>query len=209
MNIPASSRSTRKTRLLGLFSELIVVFVGVYAAFALNTFQEGQKNEQRRLQILEAMHQEFENSLENLDKEVPTFTAIIDSFLHEYEKGEMPEITHLHIQASFRSDAWESMLGSGGLDLLDVNLILQIESYYGRAALIDENTEQHYTLSAAMILPNVDAPRSYFYDLETQKLKRPYSWYIGAMEYYKYSLNDLRKHTIEVLNILEMHLDKR
>ena len=52
-------------RLGGWAAELILVFIGVYAAFWLNTFQQHQHDAERRDQILASIERTLSEGIEN------------------------------------------------------------------------------------------------------------------------------------------------
>ena len=191
-----------RSKLFWLLVELVIVFIGVYAAFTLDSLREDQKAEHRQHQFLEALHLDFEQSQSHLDASIPFVIASIDTILTDYAQGQMPRLGHLSLEISFRSRAWEAMMQSGAIDLLDVALILEIENYYGQVESLYNRMQEDEQLSAGLILPQSEASTEFFYDMSTGKLRPPYAWYMRALEYYKNSMSQLRDRNRIILALL-------
>src|SRR5947207_688198 len=61
----ATERRSRLSRFGRWVAELLLVFVGVYAAFWLNNYQQHRQDAQRRDQILASLEQEFLKGIES------------------------------------------------------------------------------------------------------------------------------------------------
>jgi hypothetical protein len=95
--IVAMNRTIEKSSPLSRFgrwaAELVLVFVGVYAAFWLNNYQEHQQDAQRRDQILafieQTLSEGIESSKRNRAKEQEPEAA---EFRRALDAGEMPRL---------------------------------------------------------------------------------------------------------------------
>ena len=73
--------------------ELVIVFVGVYAAFLLNAHQNHEQERQRRQQILAYLEKQATASAEKLQQVTASYDHQMNAFLTQLAQGEMPEVT--------------------------------------------------------------------------------------------------------------------
>ena len=101
-------------------AELLLVFVGVYGAFWLNSYQQHREDAGRRDQILAS----FEEQLRQGIKSGKTNRAIQEKKAAEFrrarEAGEMPPVQPFVFITDYSPIDWATMLQSGGVQLLDV-----------------------------------------------------------------------------------------
>src|SRR5438445_4061126 len=81
-------------------AELILVFVGVYAAFWLNNYQQHQQEAKRRDQILASLEQQLEAGIESAKIESAREERLVAEFQRALAAGEMPPLGTI----SFSSD---------------------------------------------------------------------------------------------------------
>src|ERR1700745_1955822 len=90
------SQTTEKRSRLWRFgrwiAELILVFVGVYAAFSLNNYQQHRQEAQRRDQILASLEQEFLRGIESGKITGAKQERQATEFRHALDAGEMPPL---------------------------------------------------------------------------------------------------------------------
>jgi len=73
-------------------AELILVFVGVYAAFWLNGYQQHQQDSRRRDQILASLEQQLKEGIESAKTEGVKQDTQVAAFRRALNAGEMPPI---------------------------------------------------------------------------------------------------------------------
>jgi hypothetical protein len=157
--------------------ELLLVFAGVYGAFALNTYQAHRQERQRREQLLTWMQADSEQSLAALKEERAEIAKIGDNFKRRLAAGEMPPLEPLHATTNYDSSDTASVLESGGFELMEVETVRAIKDVDATARLMVNYTAHCQELSDALILPNLDKDPGVFYDPATHKLRRAYEWY--------------------------------
>ncbi len=166
-------------RLRTVLIELLIVFVGVYAAFSLDRWNDGREAERQREQILLALLRNVEVYLGELREVSEEFELQhYGPFIEAYENGEMPSLEAIPMGGSgLSSDFWSAMLQAGGLEVLDIETIGHIESYYtvlrfavGRITAFDE-------VMTTQLAPNLDNGLDEFYDTDKRRLRKRYEWY--------------------------------
>ena len=108
-------------------AELVLVFVGVYAAFWLNNYQQHRQDAERRDQILASLEQQLREGIEsgkiNRAKEQEQKAA---EFRRALDAGEMPPLQPFVFITDYSPSDWATMLQSGGVQLLDVQTLMAV-----------------------------------------------------------------------------------
>ena len=76
-------------------AELLLVFIGVYAAFWLNNFQQHQEQSRQRDQILASLEQELETGIANTKTQITQAQREVREFQQALQDGNRPPL-HLH-----------------------------------------------------------------------------------------------------------------
>src|SRR5881394_1202179 len=85
-------RKTFSARLVRWAAELILVFVGVYAAFWLNNFQQHQQEAKRHDQILASLERLLEEGIANTKSQGAKVDREVAEFQGAVQAGEMPPL---------------------------------------------------------------------------------------------------------------------
>ena len=113
-------------------AELVLVFVGVYAAFWLNNYQQHRQDAERRDRILASLEEAIAqkaSKAEKLTRETGTESA---EFRRALDAGEMPPLQPFVFTTDYSPGDWATMLQSGGIQLLDV------QDAHGAAQLMNQ-----------------------------------------------------------------------
>jgi hypothetical protein len=162
---------------------LLLVFVGVYAAFWLNNYQQHRQDAERRDQILafieKTLSEGIESSKANRAKEQEPEAA---EFRHALDAGEMPPLRPFVFITDYSPSDLATMLQSGGVQLLDVETLraLRIDESVIRWGL--QRMARYQKLSDELIVPNLGQDTSFFYDPATKKLRKQFEIYPQALE---------------------------
>lgn len=185
--------------------ELVIVFVGVYAAFGLDQYQERMRKQERTKQYVSAMKKDFAANRKDMNEQLPAITSYINNFLQKYNKGNMPKIEHFSMGVSFRANSWNAILRGGGMDLLRPKLIFQVEDFYNRAASLAQSMQEAKQWSTALILPYLSKPKSFFYDEKTRRLRPQFYWYPEKLREFRNGLLKIQNHNNEILKSIEQY----
>jgi len=194
------SQTTEKhTRFLGIGAwgaELVLVFVGVYAAFWLNSYQQHRQEAERRDQILASLEQQLREGIESSktnrvgqEREAAEFRRALDA-------GEMPPLQAFVFITDYSPSDWATMLQSGGVQLLDVQTLMAVRSDESVIRWGLSRMAWYQKLSDELIVPNLDQDLSFFYDPATKKLRKRFEIYPKALQEKVIFANELeRTHT--------------
>ena len=118
-----ASRITFWPRLGRWAAELVLVFIGVYAAFWLNNFQQRQQDAERRDRILASIERTLREGIESgkinrveEEQEAAKFQRALDA-------GEMPPLHPFVFTTDYSPGDFATLLQSGGIELLDLETL--------------------------------------------------------------------------------------
>jgi hypothetical protein len=181
------SEPTKKHSRLSRFgrwaAELLLVFVGVYAAFWLNNYQQHRQDAERRDQILAFIEQTLSegigsskiNRAREQEPEATEFRRALDA-------GEMPPLRPFVFITDYSSSDLATMLQSGGVQLLDVQTLRALRKDESVIRWGLQRMARYQKLSDELIVPNLDQDISFFYDPATKKLRRRFEIYPEALD---------------------------
>jgi len=177
-------------------AELVLVFVGVYAAFWLNNYQQRQQDAGRRDRILASIEQLLQQGIESgkinrakQERRAAEFQGALDA-------GEMPRLQPFVFITDYSPGDFATMLQSGGNQLLDLETLTALRNdesviRWGLAGMA-----RYQKLSDELIVPNLNQDISFFYDPATKKLRKQFEIYPEALRANVKFANDLeRTHT--------------
>jgi hypothetical protein len=181
-------------------AELILVFVGVYAAFWLSNYQQHQQDAQRRDQILgfieQTLSEGIESSKVNRAKEQEPEAA---EFRRALDAGEMPPLHPFVFITDYSPSDLATMLQSGGVQLLDVQTLRALRSDESVIRWGLQRMTRYQKLSDDLIVPNLGQDISFFYDPATKKLRKQFEIYPKALEERVSFANELERTHTELL----------
>src|SRR6266498_2661708 len=178
-----TEKHTRVSHFGRWVAELILVFVGVYAAFWLNDYQQHRQDAERRDQILAFIEQTLSEGIEsskiNRAKEQEPEAA---EFRRALDADEMPPLRPFVFITDYSPSDLATMLQSGGVQLLDVQTLRALRSDESVIRWGLARMGRYQKLSDELIVPNLDQDISFFYDPATKKLRKQFEIYPKALE---------------------------
>jgi len=177
-----------------LIAELVFVFLGLYGAFLLERMHDDEMDQLRKRQILQALVDEFANYEDELSRAshsldegygVPFFTS--------YSNGEkpFPSLIPFGGMGSVNTGIWEAMLQSGGIEVLEVEMIQQVQGFFKKLQDLLDLYSRFERLSENLILPMMEESVDYFYECNSTELKDKYKWYVNSLFTVGMSLREL------------------
>jgi hypothetical protein len=164
-------------------AELLLVFVGVYAAFWLNNYQQHQQDAERRDQILAFIEQTLSEGIEsskiNRAREQEPEAA---EFRRALDASGMPPLRPFVFITDYSSSDLATMLQSGGVQLLDVQTLRALRKDESVIRWGLQRMARYQKLSDDLIVPNLGQDISFFYEPATKRLRRQFEIYPQALE---------------------------
>ncbi len=159
----------------------MVVFVGVYAAFALSEYRVTREAQAHRQQIHQALIREIEAITVLTRRAAEDLSITVAFYDSSIAVGAMPPLQPRIEPIRVRSHMWEAALQSGGLNLLDVPTMYRISEFYNRLNAGFEQLAQLRQLSETVLIPNLGRGPEEFYDPLTKTLRPKYAWYLDGL----------------------------
>jgi hypothetical protein len=201
------SETTKKHSHLWRFgrwaAELLLVFVGVYAAFWLNNYQQHLQEAKRRDQILASIEQTLRDGIESgkingaqEERQAAEFQLALDA-------GEMPRLHPFVFTTDYTPIDLATLLQSGGIELLDVETLTALRNDESVIRWGLSRMAHYQKLSDELIVPNLDQDISFFYDPATKKLRKRFEMYPEALKATVKFAHDLEKTHTELLKRIQ------
>jgi hypothetical protein len=201
------SQTTEKrsplSRLGGWVAELVLVFVGVYAAFWLNNYQQHQQDAERRDQILAALEQQLQEGIKSGKINRAKQEQKAAEYRRALDAGEMPSLQPFVFITDYSPSDWATMLQSGGVQLLDVQTLMAVRKDESVIRWGLSRMAWYQKLSDELIVPNLDQDISFFYDPATKKLRKRFEIYPDALDANVQFANELERTHTELLKRIQ------
>jgi hypothetical protein len=204
---PMSTTTDRKAPFLSRagrwIAELVLVFVGVYAAFWLNSYQQHQQDAERRDRILASIERLLREGIESgkinrarEEREAAEFQRALDA-------GDMPPLRPFVFITDYSPGDFATMLQSGGIQLLDLQTLTALRNDESVIRWGLSRIARYQKLSDELIVPNLDQDISFFYDPATKKLRKRFEIYPEALQATVKFANDLERTHSELLKRIQ------
>src|SRR3984893_5421709 len=183
--------------------ELLLVFIGVSAAFWLNNVQQLQQEAKRRDQILASLERTLREGIEsgriNGAKEEQQAAA----FRHALDAGEMPPLHPFVFTTDYSAGDFATLLQSGGIELLELETLTALSKDESVIRWGLSGMARYQKLSDELIVPNLNQDISFFYDPTTKKLRKRFEIYPDALRERVKFANELERTHIELLKRIQ------
>src|SRR6266511_6170852 len=185
-------------------AELVLVFVGVYAAFWLNSYQQHQQDAERRDRILASIEQTLREGIESSKiNRVSEQEPAAAKFQRALNAGEMPPLRPFVFITDYSPSDLATMLQSGGVQLLDVQTLRALRSDESVIRWGLARMGRYQKLSDELIVPNLGQDISFFYDPTTKKLRKQFEIYPQALEERVTFAHELERTHTELLRQIQ------
>ena len=157
-----ASRVTFWPRLGRWAAELILVFIGVYAAFWLNNFQQHQHDAERRDQILASIERTLSEGIESGKKNRVKEEEEAAKFQRALDAGETPPLHPFVFITDYSPGDFATLLQSGGTELLDLETRTALRKDESVIRWGLSRLQRYQKLSDELIVPNLDQDVYFF-----------------------------------------------
>ena len=199
----ATEKHSRLSRAGRWMAELLLVFVGVYAAFWLNNYQQHQQDSERHDRILASIERTLREGIESnktnrveQEREAAEFRRALDA-------GDMPPLHPFVFTTDYSPGDFATMLQAGGIQLLDLETLTALRNDESVIRWGLSRMARYQKLSDELIVPNLDQEISFFYDPATKKLRKRFEIYPEALEARLKFANDLERTHMELLKRIQ------
>jgi hypothetical protein len=195
----ATGKRSRLSRLGRWVAELLLVFIGVYAAFWLNNYQQRQEDAERRDRILASIQRTLHDGIESNKANREEQKGEAAEFRRALDAGEMPLLYPFVFTTDYNAGDFATMLQAGGIQLLDLETLTALRNDESVIRWGLSRMARYQKLSDDLIVPNLDQDISFFYDPATKKLRKRFEIYPEALDARLKFANDLERTHMELL----------
>ena len=146
-------------------AELILVFVGVYAAFWLNNLQQHHQEAKRRDRILASLERLLEDGVANTKEQAAKQDREMVAFQRALQADEMPAMRRFTFTTDYNPNDIATLLQAGGIELLDVRTLTALRELESVIRWGLSRMAHYQKLSNELIAPNLDQEKTFFYDV--------------------------------------------
>jgi len=204
-----TSRITLWPRLGRWTAELVLVFVGVYAAFWLNNYQQHQHDAERRDRILASIEQTLREGIESGKINRAKEEEEAEKFQRALDAGEMPPLHPFVFTTDYSPGDFATLLQSGGTELLDLETLTALRKDESVIRWGLSRLQRYQKLSDELIVPNLDQDVSFFYDPATKRLRKRFEIYPDALQATVKFARDLERTHTELLKQIQAERQHR
>jgi hypothetical protein len=191
------------SRVARWIAELVLVFVGVYAAFWLNNYQQHREDAARRDQILASLEKQLREGIASGQESRVKEEQEAAEFHRALDAGEMPPLHPFVFTTDYSPTDWATILQSGGVQLLDVETLMAVRLDESAIRWGLSRMAWYQKLSDELIVPNLDQDISFFYDPATKKLRKRFEIYPDALDARVKFATDLEGTHIKLLKRIQ------
>jgi hypothetical protein len=168
--------------LLGEFAfELIIVFVGVTAAFALENLREAREEAAYRHRMVEALRASLDDWSAHGGEIDRQMNSMLQSFDVALANGEKPRLPVYRETGGERppTRAWDGIVATGAARSLDPGLFFRLARFYNRADSVGDRYQRYNNFSEERVLPYAGT-KDTFYD-RSGTLKPEFEAYVDRL----------------------------
>jgi hypothetical protein len=196
-------KRSRLSRVARWTAELLLVFVGVYAAFWLSNCQQRRQDAERRDQILASIERTLSEGVESGKINRARQEQEAAEFQHALDAGEMPLLRPFVFTTDYSPGDFATWLQSGGVQLLDLETLTALRNDESVIRWGVSRMARYQKLSDELIVPNLDQDISFFYDPSTKKLRKRFEIYREALETRVRFADELERTHTELLKRIQ------
>jgi hypothetical protein len=196
-------RKTLSARLARWAAELVLVFIGVYAAFWLNGYQQHQQDAKRRDQILASLERWLGEGIDSGRNNAVKEEQQAAEFQRALDAGEMPRLRPFIFTTDYNPGDFATLLQAGGIELLDMETLTALRNDESVIRWGLARMARYQKLSDELIVPNLGQDISFFYDPATRKLREPFEMYPEALQATVKFAHDLDRTHTELLKRIQ------
>ena len=189
-------------------AELLLVFIGVYAAFWLSDFQQRQQQARQRDQILASLERQLREGVENTKAQAAKAAEERRQFQQALESGQRPKLNRFTFTTDYNPGDIATILQAGGIELLDVKTLTTLREFESVVRWGLSRMAHYQKLSDELIAPSLGQGSSFFYE-ENGHLRERFDIYPEALQARLDFFNELKEKQTQLLSQIQSERRKR
>ena len=168
-------------------AELVIVFVGVYAAFWVDNYRESRKDEERTAQIVQTLHEDLQDFITTTRRHQDHITTSLDAWEAARAHGDKPPPYVLRMARSESPpiSVWQAVSQSSLVELLEPSLLFDLGFFYSELEGVGVKFVRYSTFTDEFILPGMKRDSGWFYDDASGQLKPEFAAHMDRLLEYQ------------------------
>lgn len=168
-------------------AELVIVFVGVYAAFWVDNYRDQKRDAERTVQIVQTLHadlQDFVTTSRIFDERI---VSGLDAWEAARANGERPPPFVLRVERSETPpiSVWEAVSQSSLVELLEPSLLFDLGFFYSEVEGVGVKFLRYSEFADEFVLPGTKRDSGWFYNDAGDQLKPEFAAHMDRLREYQ------------------------
>lgn len=179
-----------------LVFELIVIFLGVYAAFWVDNYRDEMAEVERSREIAQALQKDISDVIRVVQTTVDEVHTGLDEWERARERGETPPPYVFRFSGSERppDTVFNAILQSRPVELFDSELVFDLGYFYSELLGTSDRYVRYATFTESEILPRLKTGPASFYSADGGRLMPEYAAHMDRLrELNEFWQADLRR----------------
>ena len=174
-------------------AELVIVFVGVYAAFWVDSYRDQKRDAERTVQIVETLHadlQDFVKTSRIFDERI---VSGLDAWEAARADGKRPPPYVLRVERSETPpvSVWHAVSQSSLVELLEPSLLFDLGFFYSEVEGVGDKFVRYSAFTDETVLPGLKRGVDWFYDDAKGDLDPEFSAHMDRLREYQQDMRVL------------------
>ena len=168
-------------------AELVIVFVGVYAAFWVDNYRDQKRDAERTVQIVQTLHadlQDFVTTSRVFDERI---ASALDRWEAASINGERPPPYAFRVDRSETPpmSVWQAVSQSSLVELLEPSLLFDLGFFYSEVEGVGVKFVRYSAFTDEFVLPGLRRGADWFYDDSTGDLEPEFAAHMDRLREYQ------------------------
>ena len=166
-----------------LVFELIVIFLGVYAAFWVDNYRDEKSEAERTREIAQALQKDISDVIRVEQTTVDTVRTGLDEWERARERGETPPPYIFRFRGSERppDTVFNAILQSRPVELFDSELLFELGYFYSELLGTSDRYVRYATFTESEVLPRLKSGPASFYSTDGGHLLPEYAAHMDRL----------------------------
>jgi len=168
-------------------AELIIVFVGVYAAFWVENYRDNRQNDERTRQIVLTLQEDLRDYVMTTNRFNTDIEQHLDEWQASRDRGEMPAPYVFRIDGSETPPiaVWEAVSQSSLVELLEPNLLFDLGFFYSEMDGVGKKFVRYAEFADARVMPGLKVGETWFYDPGSGALRPEFAAHMDRLREFR------------------------
>ncbi len=167
-----------------LLLELVIVFLGVYAAFWVDNYRESLAEQERSKEIAQAILRGLDDAIQAETYFIDASAAGLTDWREARERGESPPPFYFRVSGAERPPRtiYEAIIQSRPAELFDSELLFDLGYFYSEMVGVSDRYIRYAEFTESDVLPNLKRGAAVFYDADGESLRPEYEAHMDRLE---------------------------